>query len=107
MGSHRQGGGKAAAAATTPKGCMAIRVGGEGEEQRRFVVPVEYVNHPLFLGLLKEAEEEFGFDQKGAITLPCHVEEFQHVRGIIDRDAAAASGGNGHLHLHISSCFKA
>ncbi|KAK8493047.1 hypothetical protein V6N13_046189 [Hibiscus sabdariffa] len=47
-----------------PKGCLAIKVGSEGEEQQRFVVPVMYFNHPLFMQLLKEAEKEYGFDQK-------------------------------------------
>ncbi|KAJ6940591.1 auxin-responsive protein SAUR32 [Populus alba x Populus x berolinensis] len=60
-----------------PKGCLAIKVG-QGEEQQRFVVPVIYFNHPLFIQLLKEAEEEYGFDQKGTITIPCHVEEFRN-----------------------------
>ncbi|XP_004494852.1 auxin-responsive protein SAUR32 [Cicer arietinum] len=68
-----------------PKGCLAIKVG-QGEEQQRFVVPVMYFNHPLFMHLLKEAEEEFGFDQKGTITIPCHVEEFRNIRGLIDRE---------------------
>ncbi|KAK7285748.1 hypothetical protein RJT34_20529 [Clitoria ternatea] len=68
-----------------PKGCLAIKVG-QGEEQQRFVVPVMYFNHPLFMQLLKEAEEEYGFDQKGTITIPCHVEHFRNVRGIIDSE---------------------
>uniref|UniRef100_A0A6N2NCR4 Uncharacterized protein n=1 Tax=Salix viminalis TaxID=40686 RepID=A0A6N2NCR4_SALVM len=68
-----------------PKGCLAIKVG-QGEEQQRFVVPVIYFNHPLFTQLLKEAEEEYGFDQKGTITIPCHVEEFRNVQGMIDRE---------------------
>ncbi|KAF9669115.1 hypothetical protein SADUNF_Sadunf14G0074500 [Salix dunnii] len=68
-----------------PKGCLAIKVG-QGEEQQRFIVPVIYFNHPLFTQLLKEAEEEYGFDQKGTITIPCHVEEFRNVQGMIDRE---------------------
>ncbi|KAF5464516.1 hypothetical protein F2P56_014589 [Juglans regia] len=63
-----------------PKGCLAIKVG-QGEKQQRFVVPVMYFNHPLFMQLLKEAEEEYGFDQKGTITIPCHVEEFRKRNG--------------------------
>ncbi|PNX78204.1 SAUR-like auxin-responsive family protein [Trifolium pratense] len=62
-----------------PKGCLAIKVG-QGEDQQRFVVPVIYFNHPLFMQLLKEAEEEYGFDQKGTIKIPCHVEEFRNIR---------------------------
>ncbi|KAK8476183.1 hypothetical protein V6N13_046789 [Hibiscus sabdariffa] len=47
-----------------PKRCVAVMVG-QGEEQRRFVIPVVYINHPLFMQLLKVTEEEYGFDQKG------------------------------------------
>ncbi|XP_022769751.1 auxin-responsive protein SAUR32-like [Durio zibethinus] len=82
-----------------PKGCLAIKVGSLGEEQQRFVVPVMYFNHPLFMQLLKEAEEEYGFDQKGMITIPCHVEEFRNVRGLIDREKSL------HHHHHIG-CFR-
>ncbi|KAL1206280.1 Auxin-responsive protein SAUR32 [Cardamine amara subsp. amara] len=47
-----------------PKGCLAIKVGSKEEEKHRFVVPVFYLNHPLFMQLLREAEEEYGFEQK-------------------------------------------
>ncbi|KAK1321449.1 hypothetical protein QJS10_CPA03g01916 [Acorus calamus] len=98
-----------------PKGCLAIKVGGEGEEQERFVVPVVYFNHPLFMHLLKEAEEIYGFDQKGSITLPCNVEEFRYVRGLIDRERSYNDHHNHHHHLHHHlhhfiprvGCFKA
>ncbi|KAK4578095.1 hypothetical protein RGQ29_028293 [Quercus rubra] len=82
-----------------PKGCLAIKVG-QGEEQQRFVVPVIYFNHPLFMQLLKEAEEEYGFDQKGTITIPCHVEEFRSVQGMIDREKSL------HHHHHVIGCFR-
>lgn len=80
-----------------PKGCLAVKVG-QGEEKERFVVPVIYFNHPLFMQLLKEAEEEYGFDHKGPITIPCHVEEFRNVRGMIDREH--------HHHHHHIGCFR-
>ncbi|XP_057439701.1 auxin-responsive protein SAUR32-like [Lotus japonicus] len=83
---------------SVPKGCMAVKVG-QGEEKQRFVVPVMYFNHPLFMQLLKEAEEEYGFDQKGTITIPCHVEEFRNVRGLIDREKSL-----NHHHHHVG-CF--
>ncbi|WOK95171.1 auxin-responsive protein SAUR32-like [Canna indica] len=94
------------------KGWMGIRVGGEGEEQQRFVVPVEYLSHPLFVGLLKEAEEEYGFDHQGAITIPCHVDYFRRVQGIIERDcnasaSGAAAGHHQHHHHHFHLCFRA
>ncbi|KAF5731989.1 indole-3-acetic acid-induced protein ARG7-like isoform X1 [Tripterygium wilfordii] len=83
-----------------PKGCLAIKVG-QGEEQQRFVVPVIYFNHPLFMQLLKEAEEEYGFDQKGTITIPCHVEEFRYVQGMIDREQSFH-----HQNQHHIGCFR-
>jgi len=81
-----------------PKGCLAIKVG-QGDDQQRFVVPVMYFNHPLFMQLLKEAEEEYGFDQKGTITIPCHVEQFRNVRGIIDSEKSLLH------HNHHVRCF--
>ncbi|KAJ0962174.1 hypothetical protein J5N97_030002 [Dioscorea zingiberensis] len=72
-----------AAERAPPKGCTVVRVGSAGEEQQRFVVPVEYLNHPLFGRLLKEAEEEYGFQHMGAISIPCQLHEFHHVRRII------------------------
>uniref|UniRef100_A0A5B7B1M2 Uncharacterized protein n=1 Tax=Davidia involucrata TaxID=16924 RepID=A0A5B7B1M2_DAVIN len=81
-----------------PKGCVAIMVG-QGEEQQRFIIPVIYINHPLFMQLLKEAEEEYGFDQKGPINIPCHVEEFRYVQGMIDKEKS-------HHHHHHAWCFR-
>ncbi|PIN22527.1 hypothetical protein CDL12_04762 [Handroanthus impetiginosus] len=82
-----------------PKGCLAIKVGGQGEEQERFVVPVIYLNHPLFLQLLKEAEEEYGFDQRGTITIPCHVDDFRFVQRIIHKE-------RHHHNHHLVRCFR-
>ncbi|XP_022858747.1 auxin-responsive protein SAUR32-like [Olea europaea var. sylvestris] len=53
---HRHNGGKNQQVKDVPKGCLAVMVG-QGEEQQRFVIPVIYFNHPLFMQLLKEAEE--------------------------------------------------
>ncbi|KAM6583803.1 hypothetical protein CsatB_010805 [Cannabis sativa] len=89
-----------------PKGCLAIIVGSQNEEQQRFVVPVMYFNHPLFMQLLKEAEEEYGFDQKGTITIPCHVEEFRYVQGLIDREKSYHHHHNHHHLHHVTACFR-
>ncbi|WOK98198.1 hypothetical protein Cni_G06908 [Canna indica] len=80
------------------KGWMGIRVGARGEEQRRFVVPVEYLRHPLFVGLLKEAEEEYGFHHQGPIFIPCRVDYFYRICSIIERERrrAVVAGGNPH-----------
>ena len=76
--------------ATTPKGQVAVYVGGDepGGESMRYVVPVVYFNHPLFGELLREAEEEFGFEHPGGITIPCAATRFE-------RAAAMAAAGGG------------
>ncbi|XP_038876020.1 auxin-responsive protein SAUR32 [Benincasa hispida] len=86
-----------------PKGCLAIKVGHESEEKQRFIVPVMYLNHPLFIQLLKEAEEEYGFDQKGTITIPCHVEQFRYVQALIDQET---SFHHHHYHHLYVPCFR-
>ncbi|KAL3838031.1 hypothetical protein ACJIZ3_022622 [Penstemon smallii] len=105
---HHHGGGGKREIRNIPKGCLAVTVG-QGEELRRFIIPVMYVNHPLFMQLLKEAEEEYGFDQKGPINIPCHVEEFCEIRGMIDKETTSHHDNNNHDHHHHRQflCFKA
>ncbi|XP_028775187.1 auxin-responsive protein SAUR40-like [Neltuma alba] len=50
-----------------------------GEETRRFVVELEYLTDPVFMGLLDRAGEEYGFSQKGALTVPCLPGELQEI----------------------------
>ncbi|XP_047077256.1 auxin-responsive protein SAUR36-like [Lolium rigidum] len=74
-----------AAEATTPKGQVAVYVGGDGpggESSMRYVVPVVYFNHPLFGELLREAEEEFGFKHPGGITIPCAATRFERAAAV-------------------------
>lgn len=61
-----------------PKGYLAVYV---GEVQRkRFVVPLSYLDQPLFQDLLRRSEEEFGFNHPmGGLTIPCREESFIHV----------------------------
>lgn len=63
-----------------PKGQMAVYVGKKDGEFRRVLVPVIYFNHPLFGQLLREAEEEFGYNHPGGITIPCRISEFENVK---------------------------
>lgn len=77
-------------------------VGHEDDEEglHRFVVPLCFLSHPLFLELLKEAEKEYGFKHAGPITIPCRVDEFKHVQAIIDEETHRRhSHGHGH-HNH-------
>jgi SAUR family protein len=108
--------------AVAPKGCVTVRVGAEGEEQRRFAVPLGHLKHPLFVALLEEAEREYGFRHQGAVAIPCRVDRFVQVEHQIDRDlgdhhhhlvdldncGAADSHGHGHIHLpRFVGCFRA
>ncbi|KAH7519607.1 auxin-responsive protein SAUR36 [Ziziphus jujuba] len=75
-------------AATVPKGHLAVYVGQKDGDFHRVLVPVIYFNHPLFSQLLREAEEEYGFQHQGGITIPCRISEFENVQTRI----AAGSG---------------
>ncbi|KAL4585230.1 hypothetical protein LXL04_009846 [Taraxacum kok-saghyz] len=58
-----------------PKGHLAVYVG--EQEKRRFVVPVSLLNQPSFQDLLRQAEEEFGYDHPmGGLTIPCREDVF-------------------------------
>ena len=65
---------------SVPKGHLAVYVGQKDGEFHRVLVPLIYFNHPLFGELLREAEEEYGFNQQGGITIPCHFSEFEKVQ---------------------------
>ncbi|AES89298.1 putative small auxin-up RNA [Medicago truncatula] len=59
-----------------PKGYLAVYVG----KQKRFVIPISYLNQPSFQDLLSQAEEEFGYDHSmGGLTIPCTEDVFQHI----------------------------
>ncbi|MED6181386.1 hypothetical protein PIB30_018891 [Stylosanthes scabra] len=60
-----------------PKGYLAVYV---GEKQKRFMIPVSYLNQPSFQDLLSQAEEEFGYDHPmGGLTIPCSEDAFQQI----------------------------
>ncbi|XVE93752.1 hypothetical protein REPUB_Repub01dG0221400 [Reevesia pubescens] len=58
-----------------PKGFFPVYVG--ESQKKRFLVPLSFLNQPLFQDLLSKAEEEFGFDHPmGGLTIPCHEDVF-------------------------------
>ncbi|KAL1324295.1 hypothetical protein AAHE18_13G078900 [Arachis hypogaea] len=60
-----------------PKGYLAVYV---GDNMRRFVIPISYLNQPLFQELLSQVEEEYGYDHPmGGLTIPCSEDEFLNI----------------------------
>ncbi|XP_058068411.1 protein SMALL AUXIN UP-REGULATED RNA 12-like [Magnolia sinica] len=66
-----------------PSGYLAVYV---GAERRRFVIPTRFLNLPIFVSLLKKAEEEFGFQTCGGLVFPCEVGFFKGVLKILEKD---------------------
>jgi len=57
-----------------PKGYIAVYV---GDQMKRFMIPVSYLNQPSFQDLLSQAEEEFGYAHpQGGLTIPCGEDVF-------------------------------
>lgn len=63
-----------------PKGHFAVYV---GEKRSRFIVPISYLSHPEFQSLLRQAEEEFGFDHDMGLTIPCEEVEFRSLTSML------------------------
>ncbi|KAL8228404.1 hypothetical protein R6Q57_015988 [Mikania cordata] len=58
-----------------PKGYLAIYVG--EQQKKRFVVSVSLLSHPAFQELLRQAEEEYGYNHPmGGLTIPCSEDVF-------------------------------
>ncbi|KAF7010736.1 hypothetical protein CFC21_025111 [Triticum aestivum] len=86
----------AAASGPPPKGHLAVSV---GPAMRRFVIPTEYLKHQAFAALLREAEEEFGFQQEGLLRIPCDVPAFEAILRAVDKGRA------GGKHKDAAFCY--
>ncbi|KAI5575685.1 hypothetical protein POPTR_010G253800v4 [Populus trichocarpa] len=64
-----------------PKGYLAVCV---GKELKRYIIPTEYLGHQAFGILLREAEEEFGFQQEGVLKIPCEVPVFEKILKVVE-----------------------
>ncbi|MQM18742.1 hypothetical protein Taro_051737 [Colocasia esculenta] len=84
------------------KGCLAVQVGLDGEDGgcRRFTIPISYLHHPEFKGLLEAAQEAYGYHSSGALKLPCSVDDFLHLRWLIERESRSS---HNHHHFHHPS----
>ncbi|KAF8069829.1 hypothetical protein N665_1131s0027 [Sinapis alba] len=65
---------------SAPKGFLAVYVGENQVQKKRYLVPISYLNQPSFQALLSTSEEEFEFDHPmGGLTIPCPEETFVSV----------------------------
>jgi len=77
MGFRLPGIKRASKGAEIPKGHLAVYV---GDNIRRFVIPISYLNQPTFQDLLNQSEEEFGYSHPTVgLTIPCKEEVFLNV----------------------------
>nr|QGP73759.1 Auxin-induced protein 6B [Sedum alfredii] len=67
---------------TVRKGYVAVCV---GKDIKRFIIPTEYLCHKAFEILLREAEDEFGFQQEGVLRLPCEECVFEDTLKVIQK----------------------
>ncbi|KAL4391465.1 hypothetical protein AHAS_Ahas03G0247800 [Arachis hypogaea] len=57
-----------------PKRYLVVYV---GENMKRFVIPIAYLNKPSFQDFLSRAEEEFGYvHPMGGLIIPCREDMF-------------------------------
>ncbi|KAK9058792.1 hypothetical protein SSX86_023635 [Deinandra increscens subsp. villosa] len=59
-----------------PKGHLVVYV---GNDQKRFVINVKLLKHPLFSALLDQAREEYEFTNDSRLSIPCDEEMFLSV----------------------------
>ncbi|CAM0943866.1 unnamed protein product [Alopecurus aequalis] len=85
------------------KGWLAVRV---DDDQRRFVIPIVYLYHPLFRRLLEAARDTYGYESAGPLRLPCSVDEFLCLRGLVERDTSSAHSSSSHR-VHLAPCLRA
>ncbi|KAL4554231.1 hypothetical protein LXL04_039322 [Taraxacum kok-saghyz] len=76
---------------TVPEGHLPVFV---GEEMERFVVSAELLNHPIFINLLNKSAQEYGYEQKGVLHIPCHVIVFERVLEALRAGRAASASQN-------------
>nr|GEU89715.1 auxin-responsive protein SAUR72-like [Tanacetum cinerariifolium] len=61
------------------KGYLAVWVGRDEDDMKKFVIPTDYLAHQAFSLLLRDAEDEFGFQQEGILKIPCDIPLFEEI----------------------------
>ncbi|KAL6623360.1 hypothetical protein ACP70R_033239 [Stipagrostis hirtigluma subsp. patula] len=66
-----------------PKGYIPmVLVGDTTETEERILVHVSMLKEPSMVALLDMAEERFGYNQKGVLSIPCDMNHFE--KGLIE-----------------------
>ncbi|RAL47374.1 unnamed protein product [Cuscuta campestris] len=77
------GGKKQSLPEDVPKGHFVVYV---GEKRSRHIVPISFLSTPEFQTLLRQAEEEFGFDHDlGCLFIPCDEPFFHSILSMLTR----------------------
>ncbi|XP_074573631.1 auxin-responsive protein SAUR71-like [Curcuma longa] len=67
---------RGAAAAAAAEGHVPVYV---GEEMERFEVPTRLLNRPAFVELLRLSAQEYGYEQRGVLRIPCPAPLFRRL----------------------------
>lgn len=71
------------------KGWVAVRVEGDDYGMaRKFMIPITHLYHPEFKKLLHKLEEIDGFCSEGPLSLPISVDDFLHLRWMVESECA-------------------
>ncbi|KAL6524920.1 hypothetical protein OROMI_030513 [Orobanche minor] len=54
-------------------------------DNKRFLVPLRYLNHPIFRVLLEMTEEEYGLTADGPLQIPCEKELIESILCLMRR----------------------
>ncbi|KAK8625292.1 hypothetical protein V6N13_090166 [Hibiscus sabdariffa] len=57
-------------------------------DEKRFVLPLEYLKNEIVMELFQVAEEEFGLASNEHLTLPCDAALMEYIIGLIKRKAS-------------------
>ncbi|CAH8391332.1 unnamed protein product [Eruca vesicaria subsp. sativa] len=75
---EEEGNGATTVPSDVKEGHVAV-IAVKGERAKRFVLELQELNKPEFRRLLEQAKEEFGFQPRGPLTIPCQPEEVQKI----------------------------
>ncbi|KAH0752101.1 hypothetical protein KY285_005249 [Solanum tuberosum] len=76
-------------------------------DQKRFVVPLTYLQHDVIRQLLHMSEEEFGLPSDGPITLPCDALFMNYIISLVERGVATDLQNDLLISVPSNRCLSA